>query len=260
MKALSISLIQTGLYWENSKMNLDHFTKQISKLETYPDVIVLPEMFSTGFTMKPELLAEVHEGPALQWMQEMAEKTGSVITGSVAVKDDGSYYNRLYWAQPDGKYYMYNKRHLFRMGNEHEHYTAGTQRLIIEYKGWRICPLICYDLRFPVWSRNSNQNPYDVLIYVANWPQVRSYPWEQLLVARAIENQCYVAGVNRIGEDGNGIPHSGNSAIINPRGEYICKPELNGDLAVTAQLSMEYLIDFRKQFPVLSDADQFEIQ
>lgn len=241
-------------------MNLDHFTKQISKLETYPDVIVLPEMFSTGFTMKPELLAEVHEGPALQWMQEMAEKTGSVITGSVAVKDDGSYYNRLYWAQPDGKYYMYNKRHLFRMGNEHEHYTAGTQRLIIEYKGWRICPLICYDLRFPVWSRNSNQNPYDVLIYVANWPQVRSYPWEQLLVARAIENQCYVAGVNRIGEDGNGIPHSGNSAIINPRGEYICKPELNGDLAVTAQLSMEYLIDFRKQFPVLSDADQFEIQ
>lgn len=259
MENLNITLLQTELLWENAPGNLEQLTHKIAGIKEETDIIILPEMFSTGFTMQPELLAETHEGPALQWMKEMAAKTRSVITGSVAVKENSSYYNRLYWVQPDGNYYMYNKRHLFRMGNEHEHYTAGTERLMIEYKGWRICPLICYDLRFPVWSRNSNQNPYDLLIYVANWPQVRSFPWEQLLIARAIENQCYVAGVNRVGKDGNGIEHSGNSAIINPRGEYLCKPERNEDIRGTAQLSMQYLTDFRKQFPVLSDADQIEI-
>jgi omega-amidase len=174
-------------------------------------------------------------------MQQKAKEKNAYIVGSISVKDNGNYYNRLYWVKPDGTYEWYDKRHLFRMGNEDQHYTAGNKKLVVEYKGWKICPLVCYDLRFPVWSRNKKENTYDVLIYVANWPEVRSYPWKQLLIARAIENQAYVVGVNRIGEDGNGIAHSGDTSMLNPRGEIISKTQAHQDKAETVSLSFLHL-------------------
>ena len=258
MKDLKITTIQTSLHWENVDENLLHFSKMIDGVEA-SDIIVLPEMFTTGFTMSPDKLAEEHAGKGLQWMQQKAKEKNAVIVGSISVKDNGNYYNRLYWAKPDGTYEFYDKRHLFRMGNEHQHYTAGNKKLVLEYKGWKICPLVCYDLRFPVWSRNKKENTYDVLIYVANWPEVRSYPWKQLLIARAIENQSYVIGVNRIGEDGNGIAHSGDTSMINPRGEIISKTQPHQDKAETVALSYTYLQDFRKVFPVMLDGDDFDI-
>ena len=258
MEDLKIATIQTTLSWEQIDHNLLHFSDMMEGLEAF-DIIVLPEMFTTGFTMNPEKLGEEHGGKGLQWMQQKAKEKNAVIVGSISVKDNSNYYNRLYWAKPDGTYEWYDKRHLFRMGNEHQHYTAGNKKLVVEYKGWKICPLVCYDLRFPVWSRNKKENTYDVLIYVANWPEIRSYPWKQLLIARAIENQAYVVGVNRIGEDGNGIAHSGDTSIINPRGEIINNTQSHQDKAETVLLSYNYLQDFRKVFPVMLDGDDFEI-
>lgn len=259
MDHLNISIIQTHLYWEDIDKNLTHFEIKISEIKTEVDILVLPEMFTTGFTMKPELFAEEHGGKGLQWMIKNAIKKNCVIVGSIAVKENNCYYNRLYWVMPDGSCQYYNKRHLFRMGNEHSYYTAGAKKLIVDYKGWKICPLVCYDLRFPVWSRNTKNNSYDVLIYVANWPEVRSYPWKQLLIARAIENQSYVIGVNRIGEDGNGIVHSGDSVIIGPKGDLISKVMAHEDNTETISLSYSYLQEFRKSFPVILDGDDFLI-
>lgn len=263
---LKVTLVQTYLNWEHTEENLKHFSNVLGKLTEQTDLIVLPEMFTTGFTMKPELLAENHGGKGLQWMQETAHKKNCVITGSISVKDKAGFYNRLYWVKPDGSFNYYDKRHLFRMGHEQEHYSQGTKKMIVELKGWKLCPLVCYDLRFPVWSRNnmhaagsSWQAEYDVLIYVANWPQVRSYPWKQLLIARAIENQCYTIGVNRIGRDGNLIEHSGDSGVINPKGEIISCIKANEDKLETIILNYQELSDFRKTFPVLSDADRFTI-
>lgn len=258
MKDLKITTIQTSLHWEQVDENLFHFSKMMDGVEA-SDIIVLPEMFTTGFTMNPEKLGEEHGGKGLQWMQQKAKEKDAIIVGSISVKDNGNYYNRLYWVKPDGTYEWYDKRHLFRMGNEHQHYTAGNKKLVIDYKGWKVCPLVCYDLRFPVWSRNKKENTYDVLIYVANWPEVRSYPWKQLLIARAIENQAYVVGVNRIGEDGNGIAHSGDTSIINPRGEITNNTQSHQDKAETVLLSYTYLQDFRKVFPVMLDGDDFEV-
>jgi omega-amidase len=259
MMDLKITTIQTNLFWENVAENLAHFTAKLNIIKEETDIIVLPEMFTTGFTMSPEILAEEHGGLGLQWMIEKSVEKKCVIVGSISVKQNNQFFNRLYWAKPDGTFEFYDKRHLFQMGNEHHHYTAGDRKLIIEYKGWKICPLICYDLRFPVWSRNINTNVYDVLIYVANWPEVRSYPWKQLLIARAIENQCYVVGVNRIGEDGNGISHSGDTLIVAPKGEVISKTKAHEDAMETNILSINSLTDFRKIFPVLNDGEKFEI-
>jgi predicted amidohydrolase len=259
MNNLNVTIIQTNLFWENSAKNIAHFDAKINAIKEPTDIIILPEMFTTGFTMNQQLFAEDHGGNGLQWMIQKAKEKNCVITGSIAVKDHNKFYNRLYWAKPDGSYEFYDKRHLFKIGNEDQHYSAGNKKLIIEYKGWKICPLICYDLRFPVWSRNKKDTTYDVLIYVANWPQIRSYPWKQLLIARAIENQTYVIGVNRIGEDGNGIDHSGDSSIINPRGELINLLQAHKDKSETVSLSYSYLQDFRKAFPVLSDADDFDV-
>ena len=259
MTDLLITTIQTHLHWEDVDANLLHFSDKINSILGHTDVIVLPEMFTTGFTMKPEQLAEEHGGKGLQWMIQKAQEKICVIVGSISVKENGLFYNRLYWVNPDGSYQQYNKRHLFRMGNEHEYYTAGDQKIIIEYKGWKICPLVCYDLRFPVWSRNTKANTYDVLIYVANWPEVRSYPWQQLLIARAIENQVYVVGVNRIGEDGNHYKHSGDSVVLNPRGETMSHTLSNIDSVETTPLSYQYLKDFRSAFPVLLDGDDFNL-
>lgn len=255
---LRISTLQTSLHWEDPAKNVAHFTEKIAQLPP-TDILILPEMFTTGFTMKPEAQAEDNGGIGLKWMQQQAQAKNCVITGSISVKENRNYYNRLYWVKPDGSFLSYDKRHLFSMGKEHEHYTAGNSKLIIDYKGWKICPLICYDLRFPVWSRNAPETPYDLLIYVANWPEVRSFPWKQLLIARAIENQCYVAGVNRIGLDGTDMAHSGDTVVLNPRGEAISYTKAYEDSLETLTLSYQALTDFRKAFPVLNDADRFTI-
>lgn len=256
---LKITLIQTYLNWEHVDENLKHFSNVLAKITQQTDLIVLPEMFTTGFTMKPEQLAEDHGGKGLQWMQQKAKEMKCVITGSISVKENSNYYNRLYWVKPDGTYLHYDKRHLFRMGHEHEHYTSGTEKIIVDLNGWKICPLVCYDLRFPVWSRNTKKNPYDVLIYVANWPQVRSFPWKQLLIARAIENQCYTIGLNRVGRDGHLVEHSGDSCVLNPRGECISGIHPNEEVIETVKLSYEYLTEFRKVFPVMMDSDDFKL-
>lgn len=259
MNALSVTTIQTNLYWEDIDKNLAHFEKKLNLVTESTDIIVLPEMFTTGFTMNTKELAEEHGGKGLQWMQQVAKEKNCALVGSISVKDGENYYNRLYWVMPNSSYQHYDKRHLFQMGKEDVYYTAGKKSIIIEYKGWKICPLICYDLRFPVWSRNRKDNTYDLLIYVANWPEVRSYPWKQLLIARAIENQSYVVAVNRIGNDGNNINHSGDSAVINPRGEVISKPNENQDAIETIALSATYLQEFRKLFPVMLDGDDFSL-
>jgi omega-amidase len=256
---LRIELVQTYLHWEDVSANLNHLTHKINSIANETDIIVLPEMFTTGFTMKPDILAEEHEGRGLQWMQKIASGKKCAVVGSLSIKENNNYYNRLYWVFPDESYKSYDKRHLFRMGNEHQHYSSGKEKFIIEYKGWKICPLVCYDLRFPVWSRNTKNNPYDVLIYVANWPAVRSYPWKQLLIARAIENQSYVIGVNRVGEDGNKIPHSGDSMVIGPKGEILTEDYANQDTVIEANIALNPLKEFRNQFPAMMDADSFNV-
>ncbi|MBK8367004.1 MAG: amidohydrolase [Bacteroidetes bacterium] len=259
MDDLRITTIQTNLYWEDIDQNLVHFEEKVNAINEQTDIIVLPEMFTTGFTMNPKVLAESHGDKGLQWMQRKSKEKNCVLVGSISVKDGEKFYNRLYWVMPDESYQSYDKRHLFQMGKEDVHYTAGSKKFVVEYKGWKICPLICYDLRFPVWSRNTKENTYDVLVYVANWPEVRSYPWKQLLIARAIENQAYVVGVNRIGQDGNAITHSGDSCILNPRGEIISKTKAHEDVSETLNLSFSYLEEFRKVFPVMLDGDEFSV-
>ena len=224
-------------------------------------------MFTTGFTMKPEKNAEKHEGKGLQWMKKKSAELSCCITGSICVEENSNYYNRLYWTESDGNYLSYNKRHLFRMGDEQNHYQAGERKIILNINGWRILPLVCYDLRFPVWSRNqwkkSDGNliaEYDVLIYVANWPEARSYAWKQLLIARAIENQCYVVGVNRVGADGNIVMHSGDSMVINPLGEIISTTKPHQESVETIELDHDFLQTLRKKFPVGLDTDNFDLK
>lgn len=260
MNDLKITLIQSDLFWENKEKNLEQFSKKIDAITETTDLIVLPEMFSTGFSMSPKKLAEGMNGETVSWLKEKAREKKCVVTGSFICEEDGNYFNRLMWVNPDGSYSKYDKRHLFSMGDEHNHYAAGDEKLIVKYKDWKICPLICYDLRFPVWARNTKDDSYDVLIYVANWPERRSYPWKTLLLARAIENQCYVIGSNRVGVDGNDISHSGDSAVINPKGEIISKLKPNEQATETITLSYAELAEFRKQFPAIQDADKFEIK
>lgn len=261
---MNVTIVQTELYWENRKKNLEHFGKLISGIKDNTDLIVLPEMFSTGFTMNPSGFAEPWNDLSLNWLKDNARFKNCTITGSISVEENGKYYNRLFWVEANGTFSSYNKRHLFRMAREEQHYTAGENKIITHLKGWKICPLICYDLRFPVWSRNrfdfvSNCWDYDVLVYVANWPEQRNYVWKHLLIARAIENQCYVIGVNRIGLDGNGFSHSGDSVVINPRGEVMSTIKPNEEAVFTISLDKNYLEEFRKSFPVGLDADNFVI-
>ena len=258
MENLKIALVQTDIYWENITANLASLEEKFASISADTDLIILPEMFNSGFSMKTEILAEPMNLTTFRWMKQMAEKTGAVVTGSYIVKENGHNYNRLIWMQPDGNYDQYDKRHLFRMAAEHDHYAAGTNRIIKEWKGWKICPLICYDLRFPVWSRNVNA-VYDVLIYVANWPAVRSHIWSNLLLSRAIENQCYVVGVNRVGVDGNGYEHSGDSAIANYTGKTL-SIESNIETIIYFELNKSDLVNFREKFPAHLDADVFEIK
>lgn len=253
---MKISLIQTSLAWENPRANRANFERLINTIQGQTDIIVLPEMFSTAFTMKPETVAENMDGETIKWMKEMAAAKDCAVTGSIVIIEDGTYYNRLLFALPDGEIKTYDKRHLFSLAGEDRAYSAGAGRLIIEYRGWKICPLICYDLRFPVFSRNTEN--FDLLLYVANWPAPRVLAWDTLLRARAIENMCYVAGVNRIGEDSNGHNYLGHSQVFDCLGATIIYPSENEGV-FTAVLDKENIIETRIKLSFLDDRDSFTL-
>ena len=258
MQDLKVALVQSDLFWLDPQKNREHFERKITRLKGKADLIVLPEMFTTGFTMEAENHAEPMSGPTVRWMQSLAETTGAVIAGSLIIEENGAYFNRFIWAQPQGALAWYDKRHLFRMAGEHEVYSAGRQLTTVELNGWRICLFVCYDLRFPVWSRNVNLQ-YDAAIYVANWPQRREHAWRILLQARAAENQAYVIGVNRVGADGLGIRYSGQSMVVDPVGNITIDLADQETEAVTT-LSRAHLEHFREKFPAWKDADRFEIK
>jgi predicted amidohydrolase len=259
---LRVAMVQSKLHWENPSQNLLHFDALLTTVQAV-DLVLLPEMFTTGFSMN--LDAADGDGSTLHWMKKKSREMGFAIAGSVMTKDNGSYYNRFYLVEPDGSFHFYDKRHLFRMAQEDKYYTPGQDRLIIRYLGWRICPMICYDLRFPVWSRNqstdsTNKNiVYDLLLYVANWPQRRETAWKALLPARAIENYAYCIGVNRVGEDGNNIPYSGYSMAIDPLGSILAETNPGEESILLVTLSLDSLKKFRTQFPSWKDADSFSI-
>ena len=256
--SLKISMIQSNIIWEDVKANLLHYDDMLGKVDPDTDIVILPEMFSTGFTMNSEKMSEGFDGVIFQWLKTKADAHNFIITGSMIFRDGNKIFNRLVWMNPSGSFSLYDKRHLFRMGKENEHYSRGSEKLIVDYKGWRICPLICYDLRFPVWSRNSAAG-YDLLIYTANWPASRSHAWNTLLRARAIENQCYVAGLNRVGTDGEGIQYSGESVIIDAKGYNLTEAKGAGEEIISTALDHKSLAEYRKRFPVSSDSDDFQI-
>ena len=256
MRALNVTIVQSDLHWHEPAKNLDHFTGLLRAGTEPTDLVVLPEMFSTGFTMHAASHAERMDGRSVTWLRETAREFNTAICGSLIIEDEGRYFNRFLLARDDGMIEHYDKRHLFRLAGEHEHYAPGPAVQTFELAGWRIRPMVCYDLRFPVWSRN--RNDYDLLVYVANWPDRRHQAWETLLRARAIENLACVAGVNRVGTDGNGIHYAGGSAIIDYLGNYLASPgEAEGLFPAT--LDMTGLLEFREKFPFHLDADEFTL-
>lgn len=260
---LKVSLIQSNLHWESSEANLAMFEEKIWKINTKTDLIILPEMFNTGFSMDAPRLAEPMNSKTFRWMKQQAAQTGAVIIGSYIVKENFLFYNRLFWVEPNGDFEFYDKRHLFRMAGEDKIFAPGKSKLVREVKGWKICPLVCYDLRFPAWSRNrtglNNQPDYDILIYIANWPKARISAWDVLLQARAIENLSYVIGVNRTGTDGKDISYNGHSAAFDPKGKKIIDLGEHEEIS-TFELNFEELKAFREKFPAFLDADDFEIK
>lgn len=263
MQDLNIALVQSSLVWEDAEANLVSFDLKLKAIAPGSDLVMLPEMFNTGFSINPKKIAEKPGGKSFKWLQQKAAELNCVVTGSILTEDDGRYFNRLYWMQPDGKFDFYDKRHLFILGEEFRMLTAGRERKVFHLKGWNILPLICYDLRFPVWIKNRYLNgnyEYDLIICVANWPAVRQYAWKHLLIARAIENQAYVAAVNRVGEDGNGLAHSGDSAITDTQGQNISQANPGAEQIITATLSGNELLNFRRQFTVGMDWDAFELK
>ncbi len=274
MKNLTVSLVQSSLFWEDKSSNLGMLEKKISGISEKTEIVILPEMFSTGFSTNTATMAESMDGQTISWMKKIASEKKCILTGSVIIREDEEakplFFNRLIWMQPDGNYGYYDKRHLFAYGKEHESFTAGSSRLIASVKGWKIQLQICYDLRFPLWLRQSNPTSplpgkekteleYDVLIVVANWPTSRIHAWKTLLLARAIENQCFVVGVNRTGTDGNGLVYPGNSMVVGPLGEILCALSENEDI-ITVTLNKEITDNVRSQFPFWKDADHFLIQ
>lgn len=291
MSTLTITTIQSNLHWEDKEANLRMFDQKIRSLPK-TEIVVLPEMFSTGFSMQPEKLAETMDGATVAWMKKIAAEKRIILTGSLIIEEEGKYYNRLIWMLPNGQYGIYNKRHLFGYANEDQHYASGNKRLIASVKGWKINLLVCYDLRFPVWSRQQQvvesttndpttslgagagaqtqdifptppvqktQTPeYDLLFYVANWPERRIHAWKTLLQARAIENQCFVVGVNRVGNDGNNIYHSGDSMVVDPLGTVLYTKSHDEDI-FTITLKKDDLEEVRNKLPFLKDADYFFI-
>jgi omega-amidase len=263
MQPLTVTVIQTDIFWENKTENLRMLEEKIKSIPERTELVILPEMFSTGFSMNTEYLAEDLGGETVEWMKRIATEQRIIITGSIIIKEKGSFHNRLVWMLPNGDYGFYDKRHLFAYGKEDEFYTAGNKRLIAQVKGWKINLQVCYDLRFPVWARNKMDEAgaaeFDLLIYVANWPARRSHAWKTLLCARAIENQCYVIGVNRVGEDAKGLSYTGNSMIIDPLGEVLYHHADTEDI-FTVTLDKEHLDQTRKAFPFLKDADDFDLK
>jgi len=258
MSTLIITGIQSSLHWEDKEANLQMFEEKIFSISQPTEIVVLPEMFSTGFSMQPKKLAEPMDGETVEWMKQIAAKKKIILTGSVIIEEDRNFYNRLVWVLPNGQIGYYDKRHLFAYGDEDQHYTAGKKRLIASVKGWKINLMVCYDLRFPVWSRQQGDFEYDVLIYVANWPERRVHAWTTLLRARAIENQSYVIGVNRTGDDGNKIPYTGESMAVDPMGEILYHKNDEEDV-FTVTLDRSHLEKTREKFPFWKDADQFKI-
>ena len=254
---MMLTLIQPDIIWENPSANMEAYTRMFNSIENQVDVILLPELFSTGFTMQSQDLAEPMEGTTMKWMSAQASHLRCDLAGSLIIMENGNYYNRLIWMRQDGSYGYYDKRHLFRMSGENEHYSHGSKPLIVEVKGFRIKPLVCYDLRFPVWSRN--RQDYDILIYLANWPAPRRDVWLALLKARAIENQAYLIGVNRVGKDGMGIEYHGDTMALDAKGQIIASIEPGKPGLQTINLSLEKLTAFRKKFPVWKDADLFTL-
>ena len=252
---LRLALLQTSLHWEAPEANRAHFSGMIEGLADPVDLVVLPEMFTTGFTMRPGALPREEGQATLDWMRETARSRNTALMGSVAFHEDGQYYNRLFFVPPNGETSHYDKRHAFTLAGEHQVYGTGSERLLIDYKGFRICPMICYDLRFPVWSRNTVG--YDVLVYVANWPEKRITAWNALLKARAIENMAYCVGVNRLGQDGNGHAYSGHSAVYDALGETIALAQGEGPLLAT--LHKRPLLDLRRKLRFLEDRDTFSL-
>lgn len=262
MQDLSITIVQPNPVWHGIEENLVHFSALFSTLSLETDVIMLPEMFTTGFTMESGNVAEPMQGRTHTWMQEQAVMHNVVICGSVIIKEDVNFYNRFLWVEPDGRTDFYDKRHLFRMANENNFYTEGKQQVYINYKGWKLQPLICYDLRFPVWVRNfveDDEFAYDILLFVANWPQVRISAWTALLQARAIENYAYCLGVNRVGEDEKGVIYNGQSMAFDPKGNMLCNLE-DTEATQTVTLKYEVLAEYRKKFPVFLDADDYKLE
>lgn len=259
MGNLHISLLQTDLFWEDKFRNLEMLEKKLAAVEAATQIVVLPEMFTTGFSMQPKLFAETMEGPTVEWMVEQATLHKIILTGSIIIEEDDKFYNRLLWVLPTGQVAYYNKRHLFAFAGEDQEYTAGNKRLIAQVNGWKICLQICYDLRFPVWSRKQSPDEYDLLIYVANWPERRNHAWKTLLCARAIENQSYVVGVNRVGKDGHQINHSGDSMIVDPLGQVLYYKSENED-SVYMELEKNVVLEAREKFPFGKDADSFSIE
>lgn len=255
---LHIALFQLDLVWESPDLNRQKVDKMLDGLQKPCDIIFLPEMFTTGFTMDVGEHAESADGETIRWMKKRSREHQVALCGSLIMEEAGLYFNRLVFVEPSGELRFYDKRHLFTMGSENNYFSRGTERLIISYKGWRICPLICYDLRFPVWSRNRQE--YDVLVYVANWPASRADVWNTLLKARAIENQTYLAGVNRVGVDGKMIPYIGNSQILNAKGQVMAESGKDDEEVIASGLSWTELVKFRTIFPVLDDADTFYLE
>lgn len=264
MSALTFTLIQTNLHWENPAANLQMLEEKINSIHRRTEVVILPEMFTTGFSMHPEQFAEAADGEAISWMRRVAAERKIILTGSMMFNDGDNFYNRLVWMQPNGEMGVYDKRHLFAYANEHNHYTPGNKRLITSVKGWKILLLVCYDLRFPVWSRQSvdggerHELEYDVVVYVANWPHRRSHMWKTLLQARAIENQCYCIGVNRTGTDANNIYYSGDSMVVSPLGEVLYHKADEEDV-FTITLQKKELEAVREKMPFWKDADAFKL-
>lgn len=255
---LKIVLIQADLVWHYAEINRNQFSKKINAIRENVDVIVLPEMFTTGFSMQPEEIAESMLGETVKWMQKIASEKNSAVAGSIVILEDGKYYNRFLFVHPSGEINKYDKRHLFTLAGEDKVYTSGTEKVIVNYMGWKICPLICYDLRFPAWARNVED--YDVLLYVANWPKPRIAAWDALLKARAIENMCYTIGVNRVGADENKLVYSGHSVAYDSLGKKLTHIKTNLEDKAIVTLNKKHLTEARNKLNFLNDKDSFEIK
>ncbi|MBJ7880049.1 amidohydrolase [Gelidibacter salicanalis] len=257
-EVLNIALIQSQLVWENPAQNRADFSKKIDALDDAVDLVVLPEMFTSGFTMNPSHIAETMEGKSITWLKYLASKNQIAITGSLVIEENGNFYNRMVFVHPNGTLEHYDKRHTFTLAGEDKIYTSGSKKLIVDYKGWKICPLVCYDLRFPVWSRNVEH--YDLLIYIANWPTLRMTAWDTLLKARAIENMSYCVGVNRVGTDHNNHDYSGHSAAYDVLGNKLDSIPVNEEAIEVVELRKKAIATYRNKLSFLSDQDQFLIK